>query len=64
MENARGLLPETRLNVSSTAGAAAGAVGPEPRLRELAAEPELPRERRPPEAGPEGRWVGGRGKEE
>lgn len=52
MAKASGLLPETKLNVSSVA---AGAFGPDARFRGLAAEPEPPRERRLEPPGAEGR---------
>jgi hypothetical protein len=67
MAKVRGLFPETRLNVSSAAGAACAAAALELRLRgleaELEPEPRPPRDRRLELAGPEGRCVGGRGKE-
>lgn len=52
MAKASGLLPETKLNVSSVA---AGAFGADARFRGLAAEPEPPRERRLEPPGAEGR---------
>lgn len=61
---ASGLLPDTKLNVSSVAGAAAGAFSPDARLRGLADEPEPPRGRRLTPPGAEGRWGGIIGKDE
>ena len=55
---ASGLLPATKLKVSSTAGpavAAVEAVVPDARLRGLEAEAEPPSERRPAAGGAEGR---------
>lgn len=59
--NANGLLPETKLNVSSTPGGSAGAARFGLRLR---GPPEPPSERRPPPGGADPRCGGGGGKDE
>lgn len=63
MAKASGLLPVTRLKVSSTDWGASDAVAAEVRFRGFATEP-APAPPPPSERRPEGRWEGGRGKEE